>query len=83
MRRAKPGRRHARSALHAGATLGDLVAATETALVSSGIAANTLGIDILAALDNHSDTDTEAVKTRRFGRPRPGRNSVRPAGRGC
>lgn len=46
-----PARLHARAALRAGASLADLVGVVETSLVTAGMPAYGLGVDILAELD--------------------------------
>lgn len=46
--RADPARLHARGALHAGASVADLVGVAETALITSGVPAYALGIEIIA-----------------------------------
>ncbi|MDH6132102.1 4-carboxymuconolactone decarboxylase [Kitasatospora sp. MAA4] len=48
--RAAPARLHAQGALHAGASLTDLVGVAETALITSGVPAYALGIEIVAEL---------------------------------
>ncbi|MFD4657759.1 carboxymuconolactone decarboxylase family protein [Kitasatospora sp. NPDC058444] len=55
--REHPARIHARGALHAGATLADLVGVTETALITAGVPAYALGTDIIAELLPHTDSD--------------------------
>ncbi len=45
-----PGRLHARGALRAGATLTDLVGVAETAMITAGMPAYSLGIEIIAEL---------------------------------
>lgn len=47
---AEPARLHARGALRAGATTGDLLGVAETALVTAGMPAYALGVEIIAAL---------------------------------
>ena len=54
-----PARLHARGALRAGATLVDLVGVAETALVTSGMPAYALAIEIVAEL-----LDKEAIASR-------------------
>ncbi|MHB1536723.1 MAG: carboxymuconolactone decarboxylase family protein [Acidimicrobiales bacterium] len=49
--RERPARLHARGALRAGATLTDLVGVAETSLVTSGMPAYGLAVEIIAALD--------------------------------
>lgn len=48
--RAGPARLHARGAVHAGAVLSDLVGVAETSLVTSGMPAYALAIEIIAEL---------------------------------
>lgn len=45
-----PARLHARGALRAGATLADLVGVAETAMITAGMPAYSLGIEIIAEL---------------------------------
>ncbi|BFV59591.1 hypothetical protein KCMC57_up46950 [Kitasatospora sp. CMC57] len=45
-----PARIHATGALHAGATLPDLLGVTETALITAGVPAYALGTEIIAEL---------------------------------
>lgn len=45
-----PARLHARGALRAGATLTDLVGVAETALITAGMPAYALGVDIISGL---------------------------------
>ncbi|WP_327071215.1 carboxymuconolactone decarboxylase family protein [Kitasatospora sp. NBC_01302] len=47
---ADPARIHARGALHAGAGPADLIGVAETALITAGVPAYALGIDIIAGL---------------------------------
>lgn len=54
--RTAPARLHARGALRAGACMADLVGVAETALVTSGMPAYSLGIEIVAELaESHPD----------------------------
>jgi len=48
--RSDPARLHARGALHAGASLADLVGVAETALITAGAPAYALGIEIVNEL---------------------------------
>ncbi|MFE3223556.1 carboxymuconolactone decarboxylase family protein [Nocardia sp. NPDC059228] len=48
--RSEPARIHARGALHAGATTGDLIGVAETAVLTAGVPAYALGIEIIAEL---------------------------------
>jgi 4-carboxymuconolactone decarboxylase len=48
--RSDPARLHARGALHAGASLADLVGVAETALITTGAPAYALGIEIVNEL---------------------------------
>jgi len=48
--RAEPARLHARGALRAGATLRDLVGVAETSLVTSGMPAYALAVEIVAEI---------------------------------
>ncbi|MEV7417556.1 carboxymuconolactone decarboxylase family protein [Streptomyces sp. NPDC089919] len=48
--RPEPARIHARGALHAGATLPDLIGVAETALITTGVPAYALGTEIIAEL---------------------------------
>ena len=48
--RADPARIHARGALHAGAGTADLLGVAETSLLTSGVPAYALGIEIIAEL---------------------------------
>jgi 4-carboxymuconolactone decarboxylase len=48
--RSEPARLHARGALHAGASLADLVGVSETALITTGAPAYALGIEIVNEL---------------------------------
>jgi len=54
--RAQPARQHGRAAQQAGASLAELVAAVELALITPGLAAYGLGIEILAELAAEADT---------------------------
>jgi 4-carboxymuconolactone decarboxylase len=56
--RAAPARLHATGALHAGASTSDLVGVAETSLVTSGMPAYSLGIEIIAELTRSKSTDT-------------------------
>jgi len=53
--RAEPARRHGRAAQQAGASLAELVAAVELALITPGLPAYGLGIEILAELAAEAD----------------------------
>ncbi|MFJ8160256.1 carboxymuconolactone decarboxylase family protein [Streptomyces sp. NPDC096136] len=53
--RAHPARIHARGALHAGATIADLVGVAETALITAGVPAYALGTEIIAELPPQAD----------------------------
>ncbi|GAA1244001.1 hypothetical protein GCM10009665_38510 [Kitasatospora nipponensis] len=53
--RAEPARLHARGALHVGASLADLVGVAETALITTGVPAYALGIEIIAELLREQD----------------------------
>ncbi|WP_329196012.1 MULTISPECIES: carboxymuconolactone decarboxylase family protein [unclassified Streptomyces] len=48
--REHPARIHAQGALHAGATLADLIGVAETALITSGVPAYVLGAEIIVDL---------------------------------
>ncbi|MDH6115214.1 4-carboxymuconolactone decarboxylase [Kitasatospora sp. MAP12-15] len=48
--RADPARIHARGALHAGAVAADLIGVAETALLTAGVPAYALGMEIIAEL---------------------------------
>lgn len=61
-----PARLHARGALRAGATLTDLVGVAETSLVTSGMPAYGLAVEIIAALDRAAmEPDTTGVGNER------------------
>lgn len=53
--KAGPARLHARAALRAGATLTELTGAVELALVTAGMPAYSLGVEILAELVDRAD----------------------------
>jgi len=53
--RAAPARLHARGALRAGASTADLVGVAETSLITSGMPAYSLGVDIIAELLRSQD----------------------------
>jgi 4-carboxymuconolactone decarboxylase len=54
--RSEPARLHARGALHAGASLADLVGVAETALITTGAPGYALGMEIVSELlPNSSD----------------------------
>ncbi|MFI5830568.1 carboxymuconolactone decarboxylase family protein [Streptomyces sp. NPDC051578] len=53
--REHPARIHARGALHAGATVPDLIGVAETALITSGVPAYALGAEIIADLGRAGD----------------------------
>ncbi len=53
--RSDPARIHARGALHAGATTADLIGVAESAVLTAGVPAYALGIEIIAELIPHSD----------------------------
>ncbi|MEU1290387.1 carboxymuconolactone decarboxylase family protein [Kitasatospora sp. NPDC005856] len=58
--REHPARIHARGALHAGATLTDLIAVAETALITAGVPAYALGTEIITEhLPHDNDPPTE------------------------
>lgn len=48
--RSDPARVHARGALHAGASLADLIGVAETSLLTTGVPAYALGIEIIVEL---------------------------------
>ncbi|OAR22072.1 hypothetical protein A8W25_29930 [Streptomyces sp. ERV7] len=48
--RAHPARIHAQGALHAGATIAELIGVAETALITAGVPAYALGTEIVAEL---------------------------------
>lgn len=54
--RAEPARIHARGALHAGAGTADLLGVAETSLLTAGVPAYALGIEIVAELLRGEDT---------------------------
>lgn len=56
-----PARLHARGALRAGATLTDLAGVAETSLVTSGMPAYGLAVEIIAALDGAATEPDPAV----------------------
>jgi alkylhydroperoxidase/carboxymuconolactone decarboxylase family protein YurZ len=53
--RSDPARIHARGALHAGATTADLIGVAESAVLTAGVPAYALGIEIIAELIRQSD----------------------------
>ena len=57
--RAAPARLHARGALRAGASTADLAGVGETALVTSGMPAYSLGIEIIAELLRAEDSKAD------------------------
>lgn len=67
--RAGPARLHARGALRAGATLRDLVGVAETSLVTAGMPAYALAIEILAEIDDNSGKGSEQGEPPRTGTP--------------
>lgn len=56
LKRAGPARLHARGALRAGAVEADLIGVAETALVTAGMPAYSLGVEIIAELLGPSDS---------------------------
>ena len=54
-----PAHLHARAALRVGTALADLVGVAETSLVTSGMPANGLAIEIIAELSDEDRTGTE------------------------
>ena len=59
--RDRPARLHVRGALQAGATLADLVGVAETALVTGGMPAYALGIEIVAELLDSNPEEAAVV----------------------
>ncbi|GAA3083804.1 hypothetical protein GCM10020000_82580 [Streptomyces olivoverticillatus] len=55
--RAHPARLHAQGALHAGAGIADLIGVTETSLITSGVPAYALGMEIIAELQLAEDVE--------------------------
>ncbi|QCQ91164.1 carboxymuconolactone decarboxylase family protein [Rhodococcus sp. SGAir0479] len=53
--RSDPARIHARGALHAGATTADLIGVAETAVITAGVPAYALGMEIIAELTRQPD----------------------------
>ncbi|MGU3587406.1 carboxymuconolactone decarboxylase family protein [Rhodococcus sp. C26F] len=53
--RSGPARIHARGALHAGATTADLIGVAETAVITAGVPAYALGIEIITELIRQPD----------------------------
>lgn len=60
--RAEPARLHARGALRGGACIADLVGVAETALITAGMPAYSLGIEIVADLTQaHADHPADSI----------------------
>ncbi|MCB5168346.1 carboxymuconolactone decarboxylase family protein [Streptomyces bambusae] len=60
--RAHPARIHARGALHAGASVADLIGVAETALITAGVPAYALGTEIIAEFARDADSAGDAVR---------------------
>ena len=60
--RPEPARLHARGALRTGATLTDLVGVAETSVVTSGMPAYSLAVEIIAGLTDDPGVRPEAVQ---------------------
>lgn len=66
--RAEPARLHARGALRAGASLSELVGVAETALITAGMPAYSLGIAICAELLDSADSGSGHLDAVALGR---------------